>query len=300
MRLALVVALAGVTAAAQQAPGRAGATHSKEFWQRVAASKFAPPAGEPIEPLVLELSGYLASPDPELRDDIGYTTLVAWIYRQKIVPVDMRRVLLKEWTANLRVDIGGQGTDAIFRRSFSALALGILPALDNDASFLDAGEFNAILTAALAYLRDEADVRGFDPKKGWMHSAAHTADLLKFLARSRHLQPGQQTTILDAILEKMNRTEEVLTHGEDERLARAVLSIAAREDFDEAGFRRWAARFAALRVKGAPTPATLATAQNRRNLAAALYAVLSTDPRERPSIQAARAVMLDTLKAIGL
>jgi hypothetical protein len=274
------------------------AAHDKAFWQRTVQNKYALPAGEPLPPLVRELSGYLGSPDPELRDDIGYSTLVAWIYRQKVVPVEVRRELLSEWTANLRTGIGTRGADTVFLRSFSALALGILAALDNDASWLEPAEFNGLLTAALAYLRDEVDVRGFDPAKGWMHSTAHTADLLKFLARSRHLEPGQQAVVLDAVLDKVSRTEAVFTHGEDERLARAVLSIAARPDFDEAAFGRWAAKFVPLGGRGAPTPASLATTQNRKNLAVAVYSVLSTDARDLPSIPAARAMMLATLKKV--
>jgi hypothetical protein len=297
IRRARLVALLVVAAMTGTSAQRAG--HDKAFWQRIAENKFAPPAGEPLAPLVQELSGYLGSADPDLRDEIAYTTLVSWIYRQRIVPVELRRQLLREWTANLGAGIGLRGTDAIFRRSFSALALGIMPALDNEAAFLEAGEFNDLLAAALAYLRDEVDVRGFDPAKGWMHSVAHTADLLKFLGRSRHLQPAQQAAILGGILDKMSRTDEVLTHGEDERLARAVLSVAARADFDEAGFKQWAGRFVPLRGKEAPTPATLATGQNRRNLAVALYAVLSTDTRDVPTLQAARAIMLATLRAIG-
>lgn len=288
---AVMAVLALTTASASQTAG-----HDKTWWKQIAANKYVPPAGEPLPPLVRELSGYLGSPDPELRDDIGYTTLVAWIYRQKIVPVEMRRGLLTEWTGNLRTGIGSRGTDAVFLRSFSALALGIHAALDNDAPWLDRAEFNTLLTAALAYLRDEVDVRGFDAKKGWMHSAAHTADLLKFLARSRHLEPGQQALVLDAILDKVSRTEEVFTHGEDERLARAVLSIAARTDFDEAGFGRWAAKFVPLGGRGAPTPASLATTQNRKNLAVAVHTVLATDARDLPSIQSTRAIMLATLK----
>ena len=274
----------------------AQAGHDKAFWRRVAQNKFAPPAVEPLTPLVQELSGYLASPDPELRDDIGYTTLVAWIYRQKIVSVETRRALLTEWIANLRTGIGTRDADTVFGRSFSALSLGILAALDNDAPWLERAEFNTLLTAALAYLRDEVDVRGFDPAKGWMHSTAHTADLLKFLARSRHLEVAQQAVVLDAVLDKMTRTQEVLTHGEDERLARAVLSVVARSDFDEAGFGRWAARFVPMGGRGAPTPASLATTQNRKNLAVAVHSVLATDSRDLPPIQAARAVMLATLK----
>ncbi len=286
---AVVLALAPVWASQN-------AGHDKTYWQQIVANKYVPPAGEPLPPLVRELSGFLGSADPELRDDIGYSTLVAWIYRQKIVPVEMRRALLKEWTGNLRTGIGSRGTDAIFLRSFSALALGIHAALDNDAPWLERAEFDTLLTAAVAYLRDEVDVRGFDARKGWMHSAAHTADLLKFLARSRHLEPGQQALVLDAILEKVSRTEEVFTHGEDERLARAVLSVAARKDFDEAGFGRWAAKFVPLGGRGAPTPVSLATTQNRKNLAVAVHTVLSTDARDLPSLAAARAVMLATLK----
>ena len=73
-----------------ESAGQARATHDKAFWQSVAANKYAPPAGEPIEPLVRELSSLLGSPDPELRDDIAYSTLVSWIYRQKLVSVEQR------------------------------------------------------------------------------------------------------------------------------------------------------------------------------------------------------------------
>ena len=280
--------------AATQSP----AVHDKAFWRAVAANKFAPPAAEPLPPLVAELSGYLASPDPELRDDIAYSTLASWIYRQRIVPVDARRALLGEWSRNLTQGIGERGTSSVFRRSFSALALGVLVITDNEAPYLDKQEFDRLLAAAVTYLRDEKDTRGFDPTLGWMHSVAHTADLLKFLARSRHLQPVQQTLILQAIASKIGNVEGVLTHGEDERLARAVLSIVAREDFDAAGFRQWAASLAPPRATGAPTAASLATAQNRRNLAVSLYAVLSTDARNLPVVQAARDVVLGVLRTM--
>ena len=56
---------------------QAGTAHDKTFWRGIAAQKFAMPAGESVSALVRELSGYLGSPDPELRDDISYTTLAA-------------------------------------------------------------------------------------------------------------------------------------------------------------------------------------------------------------------------------
>ena len=254
------------------------------------------PAGASLPALVAELDGYLGAPDPELRDDIGYSTLAAWIYRQKVVPVELRRSLLTTWSVNLTRGIGERGTDSVLRRSFSALALGIIAITDNEAPFLEKAEFDRLLAAGMAYLGDERDIRGFDPAKGWIHTVAHTADLLKFLGRSRHLQPAQQGLILRAIADKVGAVDEVFTHGEDERLARAVLSIAARPDFDEAAFRTWLSSLAPQRSAGPPTVGALTTAQNRKNLVVALYTVLSTDARDLPTLRAAKDITLATMK----
>jgi hypothetical protein len=242
------------------------------------------------------LSALLASPDPELRDDIAYTGLVSLIYRQRAVPPEAIRELTTEWRRNLTVGLGEQGTDAVFRRSFSALSLGIVAALDNEAPFLDRAGFDRLLASALEYLSGERDLRGFDPGTGWMHAVAHTADLLKFLARSRHLQPAQQTAILDGIAGKLRTVDEVLTHGEDERLARAVVAIVARADFDRAAFERWLTALAPARSTAPPSPASLAGLQNRRNLVVSLHAVLTTDARDLPGLDAARSTVRAALK----
>src|SRR5690606_442624 len=141
--------------------------------------------------------------------------------------------LLRAWEGDLKAGVGERGTDRVVRRSFSALALGVLVILDNEAAYLDRETFARLLTSSLAYLRDEQDVRGFDARLGWLHSVAHTADLVKFLARSRHLQPAEQALVLSAIDAKLRAVEAPLVHGEDERLARAALSITSRPDFDE-------------------------------------------------------------------
>jgi hypothetical protein len=275
-------------------PDLAAPQHSKEFWRDLIDKKAAPPADQ-LPALVAELSGHLGSPDPELRDDIAYTLLSSWIYRQRVVSVEQRKKLMDDWIANLSKGIGEQSSDSVFRRSFSALALGILAILDNEAPYLERAEFERLLTAALTYLRDERDVRGFDAATGWMHSAAHTADLLRFLARSRHLQVVEQATILAAIAEKISVVDQAFTHGEDERFARAVHSIATRPDFDEAGFTRWT-NLLAVSPPSAPTPASLVTAQNRRHLLVSLYAVLAMDPRDVPSLHSARSVVLAAMR----
>ena len=161
--------------------------------------------------------------------------------------------------------------------------------------FVDKKNTIEVVDLMLKYLREERDVRGFDARVGWMHSVAHTADLLKFLARSRHLQPAEQTQILTAISDKWHAVTTPLVHGEDERMARAVLSLAARQDFDEAAFAAWLKSMTTRRTTP-PTVETLATDQNRRDLLVSLFTVLSTDRRDLPTITRARTLVLETLR----
>src|SRR4029453_1426853 len=98
-----------------------------------------------------------------------------WIYRdQKLSPAQLREPMA-EWIGNLKRGLGEQGTDSVLLRSFSALELSLLAAYDLKTPFLSQEEYDALLAAALDYLADERDVRGYDPEKGWMHSVAHTA-----------------------------------------------------------------------------------------------------------------------------
>jgi hypothetical protein len=273
-----------------------GQAHDKAWWQAVKAGQYALPPGGSLRNLLRELSAYLGSTDPELRDDIAYTVLTQWLYVKRLAPPEVTRQLVDEWIGNLEIGIGEDGTDSVFRRSFSALMLSVAAALDNEAPYLERAGFRTLLDAALRYLRAEDDTRGFDPAKGWMHSVAHTADLLKFLGRSRHLAPAGQADILTGIAGKVGGLGHVLVHGEDERLARAVVSIVAREDADLVAFEAFLSALRPVPGEGQPTPALLAANQNRRHLAAALYVVLSTDPRDLETLTRARAMTLDMLR----
>jgi hypothetical protein len=290
---AFVVAIIATFGATIEAQAQ---THDKAYWQAVAKAEYKVPVDTPLPALLDELTGLLGHSDPELRDDIAYTTLAHWIYRQKVVSVEERDRLMDVWLANLKAGIGEAGTPSVLRRSFSALALGLLAITDNEAPYLEPAAFTRLFDASLVYLREERDVRGYDATLGWLHSVAHTADLLKFLARSRHLSVPQQAQVLTAISDKIATVSTPLVHGEDERLARAILSIAARQDFDEAGFSEWITRVASIRPATPMTLASLAVAQNRRNLLVSVYTVLSTDRRDLPTVARARTLVLDALR----
>src|SRR5262245_55777097 len=239
LAVALGTAVGPVLAEAEEAGARCGGNRPRAFWDELERNGFAVPAGESSAALLEELEPCLASPDPKLRDELEYNAAAAWIYRDKRLSDAEVRRQIATWVANLRRGIGESGTDSVFRRSFSALNLSIVAALDNARPFLERSEFESLLRAALDYLAAEKDVRGFDVEKGWIHSAAHTADLLKFLGRSRHLTAAEQPLVLDAIAAKLDAVGLVFTHGENERLARAVASLARRADLDTTAFARW-------------------------------------------------------------
>jgi Protein of unknown function (DUF2785) len=292
----LALGLFAGSATAADAPAK----HPPEFWRQIKQSDFAVPEGESPLKLILELSDSLGSTDAEMRDGFAYEIPAAWIYTKKLLgPADLR-VLLGRWTANLKSGIGETSGDSVLLRSFSALDLSLLAAHDLQAPFLSPAEFEALLADALAYLRDERDVRGYTPPVGWRHSCAHTADLLKFLVRSPHLKIHDHARFLDAVQAKVTRIgNPVYVWGEDERLARALLSLVRRGDFDPALVDPWLGRFTALHQKAwgeAPLDAALLAAdRNAANLLKSFHALLAQPSENTPAVAPVRARILATL-----
>jgi Protein of unknown function (DUF2785) len=279
-------------------PFLAQAGHDKDYWRRIVDAKFEVPAGEAPAKLAAELVTHLGDVDPVMRDDLAFTILTSWIYDKKLLGPDDLRPMMRALERNLSRDPGTTGTDAVLLRSFSALTLSIVAARDNATPFLGDEEFRHLLDSAIAYLRDERDMRGFDAARGWIHTAAHTADLLKFLARSPRLRAGDQSRVLSALLDKQ-RSGAVFAQGEDERMARVAISIARRGDFDRGVFREWldAAKAAAAFPKS-PTVEALRTQQNVRHLLAALWTEMSVDDRPSEGADAARQMLRETLKEL--
>jgi hypothetical protein len=263
---------------------------------RAFLGKDAPlPAAAEQRGLLPQLTTLLGARDPALRDDLAYSLLAKWLCVDRVVPVEQRRALLETWLGALVVDPAAP-PDAVLRRSFSALALGLLVALDNREPWLTDAEHARLLAAAVDYLRAEGDVRGIVPELGWVHSVAHTADLLKLLARSPRLDAAGTARVLAAIADKLERTDVPLVCGEDERLARAVLAVAARDDFDDGAFAVWLGVVWPA-AAGAADAAALARGHNRRHLVTTLHALLAADPRTSPSLEAARQAVGAHLRA---
>jgi hypothetical protein len=219
--------------------------HDHAFWLALKADDFKLPPGASPAALSREVLALLGSTDPELRDGVGYEAFASWIYRDELLhPVELEslRVTLM---ASARAGLGDGEGDGVFGRSFALLDLSVLAAEDLRRPFLTAAGFQELLTLACDALARERDLRGYVRGKGWAHATAHAADLVKFLARSRHLAPGDSERIVSHIAERLRTARQVFVWGEDARLAAALVSLAARPDFDPAPFNAWFVRLEA-------------------------------------------------------
>lgn len=215
--------------------------HEKAYWRRIAAKKYEVPEGEKAFALAKELGAALKSSDPELRDDLAYSILYMWIMKKDAFTAEELLALEAEWRGNLKTGIGENGTDSVFGRSFSALMLSTIAERELKSPFLGEARYRTLLDAALQYLSEEKDVRGFDAKKGWIHATAHTADLLAALAEHPLFTKQDQANVLKAIGERLASAHEVFSYGEQDRLANVLAVIATRKDFDLARFKGWLA-----------------------------------------------------------
>jgi len=212
------------------------AAHDRAYWRAIADNKYGVPKHASADALAQELSGLLASPDPELRDDLAYSILTHWIYRLKFLSPQTLLSLTDEWRANLKDGLGEQGTNSVLKRSFSSLMLSSMSRREAKAPFMGADRYHALVGEAISYLNAERDLRGYDAELHWIHATAHTADLLGALADSSLLTKDEGASILAAIDSRLATAPEVYTQGEQDRLAAAVVSVVRRADYDASTF----------------------------------------------------------------
>jgi hypothetical protein len=149
-------------------------------------------------------------------------------------------------TAGLSVGIGEDGTDTVFRRSFSVL---VLAECIERATTVDTGiSGDTVLRwgdRIAGWLVRERDLRGFVPGKGWAHALAHGADALGVLAQAPSVGRLELTVLLDVLADRLlTPTRARLVHGEDDRLAMATMQILRRDLVGLDVLEPWVARLA--------------------------------------------------------
>lgn len=192
-----------------------------------------------VDELALELMSCLGSPDPELRDQIGYELYVDWLRNDHLADDTRVRLL-----GDLSMRIREPASDRSLSRSFSALILAELMRSDANRAFMSSEQLGRLLTDATEALQRETDYRGLVADIGWVHPIAHLSDLLWRFALHPKTTPAQGITMLDAVKTKIAPTQTAYAFNESDRLARVVSTLIRRQLLEVQDTAMWIESFA--------------------------------------------------------
>lgn len=247
-------------------------------WEEISQQGHRVPTHRALPDLTAELTVMLADPDPHIRAELASTTLRTWIGQG--VYDDLLAGLGDGMATGLSVGLGEPEGDGVFRRSFSARVLAACIDRDTVAPTVPDSQILLWGDRLATWLLGERDLRGFIVDKGWAHAVSHGADALGALGASPHLGGAEQQVMLDVLAERLTMpTEVLLTDGEPDRCAAAVLRILRREEITGVELEPWVdslARTAEARSDGAdPTHPDEVAAANVQSFLRALYVLLS-------------------------
>jgi hypothetical protein len=294
------LAVLGALCCSSTLQGAPAPAHDRSFWEELRTQQFKLPAGAPAAALTRETLAFLPLTDPILRDEIGYEAFAAWVYRDQLLTGAQLESLRVTLMRTARSGLGEPEGDGVFARSFALLDLSVLAAADLKQPFLTTTARAELLDLALDSLGHERDLRGYVPGKGWAHATAHTADLVKFLARSPQLPPQDGARIVNAVAERLRSANQVFVWGEDARLAEALLALSMRPDVTLEPFEGWATRLrqeSAALWSGEFESARYPSVQSQLNALAQLGARLP--PEGAPTVVRLRALLQRLLQESG-
>lgn len=176
--------------------------------------------GENIDNYVNLMLKYIGDNDPEVRDELIYTTFVNWIEEKGYFTDEELETLLNTILSGdfAFYNIGSEDDDSVLRRSFSILLVNPILCVHLDKEFLDEEMILKTKDCLIKYLNEEKDLRGYDKEKGWIHAIAHVADGIHALINCKGITEDICKDIMGTIENKLLEGREVFNAEEDERL----------------------------------------------------------------------------------
>ncbi|MET9732693.1 DUF2785 domain-containing protein [Streptomyces sp. NPDC006458] len=223
------------------------------------------PRADALDALVEDLR----AADPAVRDDGAYVTAARWI-----------PMLERAERHRLGDRITVHFTDpAVQARTFAPLVL---------ARIVEAGDWREAWWSPFAeWYPAERDLRGHDAELGWLHAAAHGADLLAALARHPGQEPSRLTDL--AVARLLAPTAHLFDAQEDDRLAYALAQILSRPDLGAEKATAWLVPIEKAFRTGEPGPVP-AWASNTMRTLRMLYLLADRGLRTRNTDEPAHGV----------
>ncbi|ASN06958.1 DUF2785 domain-containing protein [Virgibacillus necropolis] len=205
------------------------ATELKETLMTYKNNNFQMDESISISELTTAMLREIGNVDPELRDELIYSSFSQLILEDSYSDGELKRILTTCMdTDHLFYKIGEIGKDSVFTRSFSSLIIAMILLVNLQKNFLASNDIEQISVSLLKYLDQEQDIRGLVHAKGWAHSIAHVADALDELVKQPNLSIENAENVFTAIFNKMAFNKDYFHYEEDERMANPVIAMLQR------------------------------------------------------------------------
>lgn len=177
--------------------------------------------------IVHEVVNVLGSPDSELRDKLGYSTMFELLIKKSFLNESELKELLAEVISDkmLLYKIGEVDTDSVFQRSFSSLLLALLLYRANEEDALSKSEFNEVVKNIVKYCSMEKDYRGFVNGKDWAHAPVYIAEAIDECIVNRHADFHTCKKLWRALSDLLLNAPAVFESEGEERIATTVIAM---------------------------------------------------------------------------
>ncbi len=170
------------------------------------------------------LMNHIGDENPYVRDDLVYEILAHLFYDQVLDENTLEDYILKLVSDDyLSFDLNNKHTNSVLKRSFSILQCVILVHVHIRDHIIDQKIILSVFDKFLTYFSKEDILTGYDINVGWIHTVAHSADLMKALMQVTWFDQTHLKKMFQAISVKMKNRKHFYAFNEDERMADALI-----------------------------------------------------------------------------
>lgn len=215
---------------------------------------------------------FIGTPDPKLRDELIYPILAHLFHDKHLNENDLEIYLdLLMSDEYLTYDMENKENYSSLKRSFSVLQLVILCYVHRRDHLISVDKINRLFKCFLDYYNHETILTGYDPKVGWIHTIAHSADLFAQLVQVEHFNDKHILDIFNAIQHKMINQHHDFICNEDERSVVAVKKALELKKIDTDHMLNWLDGFIIKDKKNIPFPDQMILENNIKRFLRSLY-----------------------------
>ncbi|MEA4960853.1 hypothetical protein SDC9_93055 [bioreactor metagenome] len=209
--------------------------------QRIKKNQYKLNKGEKATDYVSSMLNNIGDPDPELRDFLIYRTFYQWI---RVIDYfneeELRSILSVVLDQNhLYYNLGSEGDDSVFKRSFSVLVVALILEYHRNKSFLCNEELLSLKNHLIKYYREEKDLRSYVNVKGWADAVSHGADALDELIACKECNEQICYEVLEEIKRKLLNGRYSFHQEEDERLTCVIIRIIKSQSLSNESINKW-------------------------------------------------------------